>query len=26
LGSFDLFSDIQDSRPLPLPELEEMAC
>jgi anaerobic magnesium-protoporphyrin IX monomethyl ester cyclase len=26
LGKFDLFSDIQDSRPLPLPVLEDMAC
>ena len=26
LGNFDLFSDIQDSRPLPLPVLEDMAC
>jgi len=26
LGNFDLFSEIQESRPLPLPVLEEMAC
>ncbi|MFL5282706.1 MAG: TIGR04295 family B12-binding domain-containing radical SAM protein [Rhodopila sp.] len=26
LGKFDLFSDIQDSRPLSLPVLEDMAC
>jgi B12-binding domain/radical SAM domain protein of rhizo-twelve system len=26
LGEFDLFSDIQDARPLPLPVLEDMTC
>jgi len=26
LGKFDLFSDIQNSRPLPLPVLEDLAC